>query len=495
MNEQRRGRHEDRFPETLTFDDVLLVPGYSEIIPRDIDTRTRLTRELALNAPLLSSAMDTVTEAELAMAMARQGGIGVIHKNLPAEMQAAHVRRVKRSESGMITDPVTLGPDRPIHEALGLMAENRISGVPITDGRRLVGILTNRDLRFCRDTTQPVRSVMTSEGLVTVPEGTTLEDAAEKLHAHRIEKLLVVSKEGELRGLITVKDIQKRIDYPNASKDDKGRLLCAAAVGVGRDAEERVELLVRAGVDLLVIDTAHGHSRNVIAMVKTVKQRYPGQQIMAGNIATGEAAAALIDAGADAVKVGIGPGSICTTRVVSGVGVPQISAIIDVAGVCRARGVPLVSDGGVKFSGDVVKAIAAGADTVMLGSMFAGTEEAPGEKILFEGRVYKSYRGMGSLGAMQAGSKDRYFQENVSDPDKLVPEGIEGRVPYKGALADIFYQIVGGLRSGMGYCGCATIEELHAKARFVRITGAGLRESHPHDVHVTQEAPNYGKSS
>ena len=495
MNEQRRGREDDRFPETLTFDDVLLVPGYSEIIPRDIDTKTRLTRELSLNAPLLSSAMDTVTEAELAMAMARQGGIGVIHKNLPAEMQAAHVRRVKRSESGMITDPVTLGPDRPIHEALGLMAENRISGVPITEGRRLVGILTNRDLRFCRDTTQPVRSVMTSDGLVTVPEGTTLEEAAEKLHAHRIEKLLVVNKDGELRGLITVKDIQKRIDYPNASKDAQGRLLCAAAVGVGRGADERVDLLVKAGVDLLVIDTAHGHSRNVIGMVKTVKQRYPRQQVMAGNIATGEAATALIAAGADAVKVGIGPGSICTTRVVSGVGVPQISAILDVVRACRAKDVPLVSDGGVKYSGDVVKAIAAGADTVMLGSMFAGTEEAPGEKILFEGRVYKSYRGMGSLGAMQDGSKDRYFQESVTDPDKLVPEGIEGRVPYKGDLADIFYQIVGGLRSGMGYCGCATIAELHDKARFVRVTGAGLRESHPHDVHVTQEAPNYGKSS
>ncbi len=495
MIDQSGGRAHDRFPETLTFDDVLLVPGYSEIIPRDIDTTTKLTRGLTLKAPLLSSAMDTVTEAEMARAMARQGGIGIIHKNLPADMQAVHVRRVKRSESGMITDPVILGPDRSIDEALALMAEHHISGVPITEGRRLVGILTNRDLRFVRDTTQPVRSVMTSENLVTVPEGTTLDDAADKLHEHRIEKLLVVNKGGELCGLITVKDIQKRIDYPNASKDDQGRLICGAAVGVGQGTEERVELLVKAGADLLVVDTAHGHSRNVIDMVKHIKATYPDQQVLAGNIATGEAAAALIEAGADAVKVGIGPGSICTTRVVSGVGVPQISAILDVVAVAKDKGVPVVSDGGVKYSGDAVKAIAAGADTVMLGSMFAGTEEAPGEKILFEGRVYKTYRGMGSLGAMQAGSKDRYFQESVSDPDKLVPEGIEGRVPYKGALADIFYQIVGGLRSGMGYCGCGTIADLHARARFVRVTGAGLRESHPHDVHVTQEAPNYGKSS
>jgi IMP dehydrogenase len=495
MIDQSGGRVYDRFPETLTFDDVLLVPGYSEIIPRDIDTTTRLTRGLTLKAPLLSSAMDTVTEAEMARAMARQGGIGVIHKNLPAEMQAAHVHRVKRSESGMITDPVTLGPDRSIDEALALMAEHHISGVPITEGRRLVGILTNRDLRFVRDHSQPVRTVMTSENLITVPEGTTLEEAADKLHEHRIEKLLVVNTDGELRGLITVKDIQKRIDYPSASKDGQGRLICGAAVGVGKGTETRVDLLVEAGADLLVVDTAHGHSRNVLDMVKHIKSVYPDQQVLAGNIATGEAAAALIEAGADAVKVGIGPGSICTTRVVSGVGVPQISAILDVVAATKDKGVPVVSDGGVKYSGDAVKAIAAGADTVMLGSMFAGTEEAPGDKILFEGRVYKTYRGMGSLGAMQAGSKDRYFQESVSDPDKLVPEGIEGRVPYKGELADIFYQIVGGLRSGMGYCGCGTIDDLHARARFVRITGAGLRESHPHDVHVTQEAPNYGKSS
>jgi IMP dehydrogenase len=439
--------------------------------------------------------MDTVTEAETAMAMARQGGIGVIHKNLDPMAQAEQVLSVKRSESGMITDPITLGPDRTIDEALSLMGRYRISGVPITEGHRLVGILTNRDLRFVKDTTRLVREVMTSENLITVPVGTTLEQAAEKLHEHRIEKLLVVDDAGDLHGLITVKDIQKKIDYPHAAKDEKGRLLCGAAVGVGGQNVERAELLIGAGVDLLVIDTAHGHSRNVLDMVRAVKAKHPEQQILAGNIATGEAAKALIEAGADAVKVGIGPGSICTTRVVAGVGVPQISAILDVVRVTREFGVPVVSDGGVKYSGDVVKAIAAGADTVMLGSLFAGTEEAPGEKILFEGRVYKTYRGMGSVAAMQQGSKDRYFQDSVTDADKLVPEGIEGRVPYKGKLRDIFYQIVGGLRSGMGYTGCPTIADLQTKARFVRITGAGLRESHPHDVFITKESPNYGTSS
>ncbi|MDO9695100.1 MAG: IMP dehydrogenase [Candidatus Latescibacteria bacterium] len=479
-------------PEALTFDDVLLVPGYSEVIPRDIDTRTRLTRGLSLNAPLISAAMDTVTECHLAMAMARQGGIGVIHKNLSPHDQADHVQRVKRSESGMITDPITMGPDRTIAEALAQMARYSISGVPITEGRRLVGILTNRDLRFVRDTSRLVREVMTSENLVTVPEGTTLEQAAEKLHAHRIEKLPVVDAAGNLCGLITVKDIQKKLDYPQASKDSRGRLLCGAAVGIGEAGRERIDLLVEAGVDLLVIDTAHGHSRNVIDAVREVKRRHPDQQVLAGNIATGEAALALIEAGADALKVGIGPGSICTTRVVSGVGVPQITALLDVVRAARPHGVPVVSDGGIKYSGDVVKAIAAGADTVMLGSLFAGTEEAPGEKILFEGRVYKGYRGMGSVAAMQQGSKDRYFQDTVTDPDKLVPEGIEGRVPYKGPLQDIFYQIVGGLRSGMGYCGTRTIAELQRDARFVRVTAAGLRESHPHDVLITKEAPNYG---
>ncbi len=485
----------DRFPEALTFDDILLVPNHSEVTPDKIDVRTRLSRGLELNVPMLSAAMDTVTEAEMAMAMARQGGIGVIHKNLTPKEQAEHVLRVKRSESGMITDPITLGPDKPIHAALDLMAEYRISGVPITEGGKLVGILTNRDLRFVRDTSMQVREVMTSEGLVTVPVGTTLDDAAEKLHEHRIEKLLVVDDEGNLRGLITVKDIQKRIDYPNASKDDKGRLICGAAVGVGAGSMDRAEALVGAGADLLVVDTAHGHSANVIAMVRRVKDAWPDQQVMAGNIATADAAEALIEAGADALKVGIGPGSICTTRIVAGIGVPQITAVMDVAGVARPAGVPVVSDGGIKYSGDVVKAIAVGADTVMLGSLFAGTEEAPGEKILYEGRVYKSYRGMGSVAAMAQGSKDRYFQDDVTDSEKFVPEGIEGRVAYKGMLRDILFQIVGGLRSGMGYCGTPTIPELQERARFVRITGAGLRESHPHDVHITKEAPNYGTRS
>ena len=460
-----------------------------------MDTIARLSRGLSLNIPLISAAMDTVTEAETAMAMARAGGIGIIHKNLTPEDQAEHVSRVKRSESGMITDPITMEPDHPIDEAMDLMRKYRISGVPITEGRKLVGILTNRDLRFCKDTSRPVREMMTSENLITAPVGTTLEDAAEKLHQHRIEKLLVVGDDGELRGLITVKDIQKKIDYPNASKDGQGRLLCGAAVGVGPGSEQRVEMLIDAGVDLLVVDTAHGHSRNVVERVARIKTDHPRQQVMAGNIATAEAAKALIDAGADALKVGIGPGSICTTRVVAGVGVPQITALIEVASVSREAGVPIVSDGGVKYSGDVAKAIAVGADTVMIGSMFAGTEEAPGEKILYEGRVYKSYRGMGSVAAMQKGSKDRYFQDAVTDPDKLVPEGIEGRVPYKGHLMDILFQIVGGLRSGMGYCGCRTIPELQERARFVQITGAGLKESHPHDVQITKEAPNYGKRS
>lgn len=483
----------DRFPEALTFDDILMVPGRSDVTPGDIDVSTRLSRGLELNVPLLSAAMDTVTEADTAMAMARQGGLGVIHKNLTPKEQAEHVLRVKRSESGMISDPITMGPDEPVSAALELMAEYRISGVPITEGRRLVGILTNRDLRFVKDMTQPVRGLMTSEGLVTVPRGTTLDEAAVKLHEHRIEKLLVVDEAGDLCGLITVKDIQKRIDYPNASKDAQGRLICGAAVGVGAGSMDRAEALVNAGVDLLVVDTAHGHSRNVIEMVRRLKDAWPEQQVMAGNIATAEAAEALIAAGADALKVGIGPGSICTTRVVAGVGVPQVSAVMDVAAVARPADVPVVSDGGIKYSGDVVKALAVGADTVMVGSLFAGTEEAPGEKILYEGRVYKSYRGMGSVAAMERGSKDRYFQDDVADTDKFVPEGIEGRVPYKGRLQDILYQIVGGVRSGMGYAGAPTIAELQRRARFVRITGAGLRESHPHDVHITKEAPNYGK--
>ena len=493
MSDDRRNA--SGFREALTFDDVLLVPGYSEVTPKDIDTSTRLTRTITLQIPFLSAAMDTVTEAEMAIAVAREGGIGVIHKNMEPRRQAAQVERVKRSESGMITDPITLGPDKSIDEALALMNHYRISGVPITEGAKLVGILTNRDLRFVKDTRRPVREVMTSENLITVPEGTTLEQAAEILHKHRIEKLLVVNGRGELRGLITVKDIQKKLDYPNACKDEKGRLRVGAAVGVGAETMLRAELLVDAGVDLLVVDTAHGHSRNVIDTVAAVKERYPGAQVLAGNIATGAAARALIDAGADAVKVGIGPGSICTTRVVAGVGVPQITAIADVAAVAREAGVPLVADGGIRYSGDLAKAVAVGADCIMAGSLLAGTDESPGEKILFEGRVYKLYRGMGSLGAMQQGSKDRYFQGEITEADKLVPEGIEGRVPYKGRAGDVIYQMIGGLRSGMGYCGCRTIAEMQEGAELVRVTGAGVRESHPHDVQITKEAPNYGKGS
>jgi len=483
------------FPEALTFDDVLLVPGYSEIIPKDIDTTTNLTATIRLQIPFASAAMDTVTETEMAIAVAREGGIGVVHKNMDPRAQAAEVERVKRSESGMITKPITLEPDRSIDEALALMKHYRISGVPITEGPRLVGILTNRDLRFVKNTRQSVREVMTSENLITVPEGTTLEEAADILHKHRIEKLLVVNRAGELKGLITVKDIQKKLDFPNACKDEAGRLRVAAAVGVGAETMLRAELLVEAGVDLLVIDTAHGHSRNVLDTVTAVKGKYPDTQILAGNIATAAAAEALIDAGADAVKVGIGPGSICTTRVVAGVGVPQITAIMNVASATRRRGIPLVADGGIRYSGDVAKAIAVGADCVMAGSLLAGTDESPGEKILFEGRVYKSYRGMGSLGAMQRGSKDRYFQGDVEDADKLVPEGIEGRVPYKGCAGDVLYQMVGGLRSGMGYCGCRNIRELQDRAELVRVSGAGVIEGHPHDVHITKEAPNYGKKS
>jgi IMP dehydrogenase len=483
------------FREALTFDDVLLVPGYSEITPSEIDTATHVTRKIGLEIPLMSAAMDTVTEADMAIAMARSGGIGVVHKNMEPRAQAREVERVKRSESGMITKPITLEPDKSIDEALALMKHYRISGVPITEGRKLVGILTNRDLRFVKNTRQQVREVMTSENLVTVPEGTTLEDAAQILHKHRIEKLLVVNGQGELSGLITVKDIQKKLDYPHASTDGAGRLRVAAAVGVGAETMLRLDLLVEAGVDLLVVDTAHGHSRNVLETVRGIKKKYGSAQVLAGNIATAEAAQALIDAGADAVKVGIGPGSICTTRIVAGVGVPQITAIIDVATVTKKAGIPLIADGGIRYSGDVAKAIAVGADVVMAGSLLAGTDESPGEKILFEGRVYKTYRGMGSLGAMQKGSKDRYFQAEVTETDKLVPEGIEGRVPYKGQAQDVLYQLVGGLRSGMGYCGCLTIGEFQERAELVRTTGAGMAESHPHDVQITKEAPNYGKGA
>jgi IMP dehydrogenase len=484
---------ERNFPEALTFDDVLLVPGYSEITPSEIDTSTQLAPDITLRIPFLSAAMDTVTEADMAIAVAREGGIGIVHKNMEPRAQAGEVERVKRSESGMITKPITLEPDKTIDQALELMGHYKISGVPITEGKKLVGILTNRDLRFVKDTRQQVRQVMTSENLITVPEGTTLEDAAQILHQHRIEKLLVVNGNGELRGLITVKDIQKKLDYPSACKDAAGRLRVGAAVGVGPDTPLRAELLIDAGVDLLVVDTAHGHSKNVIEMVRTIKSKYADVRILAGNIATGAAAEALIDAGADAVKVGIGPGSICTTRIVAGVGVPQISAIMNVAEVTRKRGVALVADGGIRYSGDVAKAIAVGADAVMAGSLLAGTDESPGEKILYEGRVYKTYRGMGSLGAMQLGSKDRYSQGEITETDKLVPEGIEGRVPYKGRAGDVLYQMVGGLRSGMGYCGCPDIASFQEKAELVRTTAAGMLESHPHDIQITKEAPNYGK--
>ena len=478
--------------EGLTFDDVLLVPAESRVLPNDVSTRTRLTRSVELSIPVVSAAMDTVSEARLAIALAREGGIGVLHRNLSIEAQAAEVDKVKRSESGMIVEPVTLPPGALIRDALGLMARYKVSGVPITDaGGILVGILTNRDLRFETDVEQPVSALMTSRDLVTAAVGTTLEEAEEILHRNKIEKLPVVDGDGRLCGLITVKDIQKKIEYPNATKDDRGRLRVGAAVGVGPGAVERAQALVAAGVDVLVVDTAHGHSSGVLEMVRKIKSSVE-VDVIAGNVATGEATRALLEAGADAVKVGIGPGSICTTRVVAGVGVPQVTAIYDCADVAAAEGVPLIGDGGMTTSGDIAKAIAAGADTVMLGSLFAGTEEAPGEVILVQGERFKEYRGMGSLGAMRGRSfsKDRYFQGDVEDVDKLVPEGIEGRVAYKGPLRPIVYQLIGGLRQAMGYCGAATIDEMKA-ARFVRITGAGLRESHPHDVTITKEAPNY----
>jgi IMP dehydrogenase len=477
--------------EGLTFDDVLLVPAESRVLPNDVSTATRLTRSLRLEIPIISAAMDTVTEARLAIALAREGGIGVVQRNLPIEQQVAEVDKVKRSESGMIVEPVTLPPDALVSDALALMGTYHISGVPITDEQEiLVGILTNRDLRFENDTTQSVSALMTARNLVTAPVGTTLSEAKEILHRNKIEKLPVVDAEGRLKGLITVKDIQKKIQYPKATKDEQGRLRVGAAVGVGSDAVERAEALIEAGVDLLVVDTAHGHSQGVVEMVRRLKSR-SDIDLIAGNVATAEATEVLIDAGADAVKVGIGPGSICTTRVVAGVGVPQVTAVFDSASAASKHGVPVIADGGMTSSGDIAKAIAAGADTVMLGSMLAGTDEAPGDVILYQGERFKEYRGMASLGSMRAGfSKDRYFQGDVEDVDKLVPEGIEGRVPYKGSLAPILYQLVGGLRQAMGYCGAATIEEMQ-DAKFVRITGAGLRESHPHDVTITKEAPNY----
>ena len=478
--------------EGLTFDDVLLMPARSDVLPAETDTSTQFTRGIRLQIPLCSSAMDTVTEAALAIALAQQGGIGVIHKNMPIERQSEEVDKVKRSESGMIVDPVTIRPDRPVRDALAVMERYHISGVPVVDeDGHLVGIITNRDLRFETRFDIPVTEVMTPQPLVTVPVGTTLDQAKAVLQKHRIEKLLVIDGDKHLKGLITVKDIQKAIKYPNAAKDDLGRLRCAAAIGATGDFMERADELVRTRVDCLVIDTAHGHSSRVIEAVREIKRRHTDTQLVAGNIATTDGARELIDAGVDAIKVGIGPGSICTTRVVTGAGVPQISAIQSAVKAAREHDIPVISDGGVKFSGDVAKAIAAGADVVMIGSLFAGTEEAPGEVILYQGRSFKSYRGMGSIGAMREGSRDRYSQEDTLNESKLVPEGIEGRVPYRGTLAEMVTQLVGGLRSGMGYTGCHNIKEFQEKTRFVRITSAGLRESHVHDVIITKEAPNY----
>jgi IMP dehydrogenase len=475
-------------PEGLTFDDVLLVPGKSDVLPREVDVTTYLTKNIKLNIPIISSGMDTVTEARMAIAMAREGGVGVIHKNMPIERQANEIDKVKRSEHGIIVDPIFLSPENTLQDAHDLMERYRISGVPITSKNKLVGILTNRDLRFETDLRKKIRECMTQEHLITAPVGTSLEEAKEILGKHRIEKLPLVDSNGNLKGLITIKDIEKAQKYPNSAKDSKGRLLAAAAVGVGADMDERVEALVAAKVDVIVVDTAHGHSTGVINAVKKIRGAFPHVDLIAGNVATGEATQDLIEAGVDAVKVGIGPGSICTTRVIAGIGVPQISAVYESARVARRYNVPIIADGGIKYSGDVAKAIAAGAHVVMVGNLLAGTEESPGETVIYQGRSYKVYRGMGSLGAMAEGSKDRYFQENM---DKLVPEGIEGRVPYKGSVADTLFQLVGGLRAGMGYCGVRNIDELISKTRFIRITGAGLKESHPHDVNITKEAPNY----
>lgn len=479
-------------PETLTFDDVLLVPGRSRVLPRDVDTSTAFSRNIRLNIPVVSAAMDTVTEARLAIALAQEGGIGIIHKNLTVEAQATEVDKVKRSESGMIIDPITITSDRPVREAMEIMREYRISGVPVVEGRKLVGILTNRDLRFEEDSDQPVSNLMTKDNLVTASGRVTLERAREILHRHRIEKLPVVDRKGNLVGLITIKDIEKTMKYPHASKDGHGRLQVGAALGVGKDAEQRAARLVEAGIDVVVIDTAHGHSKAVLDTLRRLRRLFGKQiDIVAGNIATAEATRDLIKAGADAVKVGIGPGSICTTRVVAGVGVPQITAIIECRKVARPAGVPVIADGGIKFSGDIAKAIAAGANSVMIGSLFAGVEESPGEKVLLQGRSYKVYRGMGSIGAMSTGSKDRYFQEDEYSERKFVPEGVEGRVPYKGYLSESVHQLVGGLRAGMGYTGSTTIAELQSKSRFVRMSSSGLKESHVHDVVITKEAPNY----
>ncbi len=480
---------------SLTFDDVLLLPARSEVLPSGVNLNTILTKKISLGIPLISAAMDTVTEAKTAIAMAQEGGIGILHKNMPPERQAIEVDKVKKSESGMIVDPITMDPDRTVSEALELMAKYRISGVPITEGGKkegkLVGILTNRDLRFETKLQRPIREVMTSKNLVTVLPGITLEEAKSRLHEHRIEKLLVVDEGYNLTGLITIKDIEKSRKYPNACKDQMGRLRVGAAVGVGHDLQARAPVLIEAGVDVLAVDTAHGHSTGVISGVRELKKAFPEMEIIAGNVATGEAAKELVDAGADAVKVGVGPGSICTTRVISGVGVPQVSAIMECTAAIKGSGVPVIADGGIKFSGDIVKALAAGAHSVMIGGLFAGTDESPGDLVLYQGRSYKVYRGMGSIEAMKEGSKDRYFQDDVDLEGKLVPEGIEGRVPYRGPISATVFQMVGGLRSGMGYTGCRDLKELRTKTRFVRISAAGLKESHVHDVIITKEAPNY----
>ncbi|MDM8522196.1 IMP dehydrogenase [Desulfococcaceae bacterium HSG8] len=477
--------------EAFSFDDVLLMPNYSDVLPKDVDTSTRLTRNLTLNVPIVSAAMDTVTEADAAISMSRAGGIGFIHRNLSIEDQVREVDKVKKSESGMIIDPVTVRPDQAVHEVLKLMEQYRISGLPVTRGNQLMGIVTNRDMRFETEPDKKVSEVMTKDNLVTVQEGITLEDSKKLLHEHRIEKLLVVDKDGRLKGLITIKDIEKIKKYPNACKDNMGRLRVGAAVGVGADMEERAESLLKAGADVMLIDTSHGHSENVIAAVQSLKSNLKDIELIAGNVATAKGAEDLINAGVDGIKIGIGPGSICTTRIVAGIGVPQVTAIMNCRGISGKSGVPLIADGGIKFSGDITKAIGAGAHSVMIGGLFAGTEESPGELIIFQGRSYKVYRGMGSLEAMKKGSKDRYYHGEEPEDEKLVPEGIVGRVPYRGTLSDNIFQLVGGLKAGMGYVGCRTIEELREKARFVRISAAGMRESHVHDVIITKEAPNY----
>ncbi len=482
--------HDSKFPLALSFDDVLVIPRHSKVLPKSANVQTRLTHKLKLNIPILSAAMDTVTESQMAIRMAQEGGLGVIHRNMPKDKQALEIRRVKKSEGGVIRDPITLNPDHTVQDAVNLMIKNKISGIPITQGEKLVGILTNRDLQFERDMKKKVKELMTTK-LVTIKEGMGLEDAKDLLHRHRIEKLLVVDKNGNLKGLLTIRDIKKATEFPLAVKDDEGRLCVGAAVGTSEEHFDRAKALVDAGVDVLVVDTAHGHAQSVLDSVSKFRKLYPKINLIAGNIATGEAASALISAGADAVKVGIGPGSICTTRVVAGVGVPQFSALCEVVAVCKKHKIPVIADGGIKYSGDVVKALACGASSVMIGSLLAGTDESPGEEILYQGRTYKTYRGMGSIGAMKGGSADRYFQEEMQESYKLVPEGIEGRVPYKGPVSNTLYQLVGGLKAGMGYLGSVNIDEMHKNAKFVRITHAGLRESHVHDVTITKETPNY----